>query len=116
MEVKLDQTMLDQFRMLERAGKPGILAQMIGLFIKGSADQIAALLAASDAGDGERLRIASHTLKSNAASFGASDLAELCREIELAARAGEARLDGARRERLMMLHRASCAALSSEIA
>lgn len=115
-DVVINQAMLDQFRMLERAGKPGILAQMIGMFVKGSGDQIAALLAASDAGDVEKLRVTSHTLKSNAASFGASDLADLCRDIETDARMGVGRLDPDRRMRLLGLHAASCAALQREIA
>jgi HPt (histidine-containing phosphotransfer) domain-containing protein len=116
MDVQLNQTMLDQFRILERAGKPGILAQMIGLFVKGSGDQIAALLAASDADDAERLRVTSHTLKSNAASFGATDLAELCRDIETDARTGNGRLSDPTKQRLLALHASTCAALSREIA
>jgi HPt (histidine-containing phosphotransfer) domain-containing protein len=115
-DVTINQAMLDQFRMLERAGKTGILAQMIGLFLKGSGEQVAALLAAAEAEDAERLRVASHTLKSNAASFGATELAELCREIETAARAGQSRIDGDLRQRLVGLHAASCAALRREIA
>ncbi|HWT15700.1 MAG TPA: Hpt domain-containing protein [Patescibacteria group bacterium] len=101
--------------MLERAGKPGILAQMIAMFIKGSADQISSLLAASDAGDVEKLRVTSHTLKSNAASFGASALADLCRDIETDARSGTGRLAESRRLQLLALHAASCAALQREI-
>lgn len=93
--VQIDQSMLDQFRMLERAGKPGVLKQMIGMFLKGSAEQVAAIIAASAAADGEKLRVTSHTLKSNAASFGATALAELCREIEYAAKAGYANAGGA---------------------
>lgn len=116
MDVQLNQSMLDQFRLLERAGKPGILAQMIGLFVKGSADQIAALIAASDAGDAEKLRLTSHTLKSNAASFGANDLAECCRDIEADARTGLAQLGADRRARLLALHAATCAALNRELA
>lgn len=115
-DVTINQAMLDQFRMLERAGKPGILAQMIGMFVKGSTDQIAVLLAAGDAGDAEKLRVASHTLKSNAGSFGATELAELCRDIETDARTGRGQLDADRRARLLTLHAATCAALQREIA
>lgn len=115
-DVTINQAMLDQFRMLERAGKTGILAQMIGLFLKGSGEQVAALLAAADAGDAERLRVTSHTLKSNAASFGATELAEVCRDIETVARTGQSRLDDATRQRLLGLHAASCDALRREIA
>ena len=116
MDVQLNQAMLDQFRMLERAGKPGILAQMIGMFVRGSGDQVSALLAASDAGDAERLRVTSHTLKSNAASFGATDLADLCRDIETAARTGQGRMDADTKTRLLALHAATCDALGRQIA
>ncbi|MBK6435363.1 MAG: Hpt domain-containing protein [Rhodanobacteraceae bacterium] len=115
-DVVINQAMLDQLRMLERAGKSGIFAQMIGMFVKGSGDQIAAVLAASDAGDTEKLRVASHTLKSNAASFGADDLAALCRDIETDARTGVGSLHPDRRMRLIDVHAASCAALQREIA
>lgn len=113
--VQIDQSMLDQFRMLERAGKPGILAQMIGMFLKGSAEQITAISAASAAADGEKLRVTSHTLKSNAASFGATALAELCREIEYAAKAGTTTLAAQSLAQLETVHQASCEALRREI-
>ncbi|MBI2396517.1 MAG: Hpt domain-containing protein [Xanthomonadales bacterium] len=113
--VQIDQSMLEQFRMLERAGKPGVLKQMVGMFLKGSAEQIAAIAAASAAADGEKLRVASHTLKSNAASFGATALAESCREIEYAAKAGTCTLAADALERLRALHQASCTALQRAI-
>ena len=40
-------------------------------------------------GDAEEVRRAAHTLKSNAATFGAGDLAEWSRELEAAAREGD---------------------------
>ena len=39
--------------------------------------------------DGNVVRRAAHTLKSNAATFGATDLFALCAELEMRARAGE---------------------------
>ena len=113
--VVIDQRMLDQFRVLERAGRPGALAQMIGLFLKSSGEQIAAIVAASATGNAEKLRVTSHTLKSNAGSFGATALADFCRDIETDARTGVATLDATRLATLQTLHQASCAALSREI-
>jgi HPt (histidine-containing phosphotransfer) domain-containing protein len=113
--IELDQRMLDQFRLLERSGRPGMLAQMIGMFVRNSADQIAAIAAASDAGDVEKLRVTSHTLKSTAASFGATALSEACRNIEHAAKAGTATLAAEQIAALIELHRLSCAALQREI-
>ena len=48
-----------------------------------------ALGAASADGDREQLRRVAHTLKSNAATFGAERLALACEELERAARNGE---------------------------
>lgn len=114
-DVVIDQRMLEQFRMLERAGKPGILVQMVAMFLKGSADQIVAIQAASAAGDAEKLRVTSHTLKSNAASFGATALAEMCREIEADARTGIGSLSAQRVSDLLSVHRSSCEALQREL-
>jgi len=115
-EVELDQRMLDQFRLLERSGRPGALAQMVRMFLGSSVAQIAAIEAASGAGDAEKLRVTSHTLKSNAASFGATALATICFEIETAARTGTGSLSAEALEWLRTTHRATCAALEREIA
>lgn len=113
--VQLDQRMLDQFRMLESAGRPGMLAQMIGMFLRGSADQIAAIVAAGKAGDAEKLRVTSHTMKSNAASFGATALADACKDIEYAARNGRGILASEDIANLSALHQRTCEALQREI-
>jgi CheY-like chemotaxis protein len=47
------------------------------------------LRAAAESGDGEALRRAAHTLKSNAATFGATALASLCAELEARAHQGD---------------------------
>jgi HPt (histidine-containing phosphotransfer) domain-containing protein len=44
---------------------------------------------AAGAGEADALRRHAHTLKSNAASFGATELSELCAALEARARAGE---------------------------
>jgi HPt (histidine-containing phosphotransfer) domain-containing protein len=113
-DVTLDQRMLDQLRMLERAGKVGVFRQMVGMFQRSSAEQVAGILAASADGDAERLRVGSHTLKSNAASFGATALSELCRDIEYAAKAGTGRLTPEQAAELRRLQQASSIALDRE--
>ena len=47
------------------------------------------LLAALRGSDADEVRRCAHTLKSNAATFGATRLSELCRELELLAKAGD---------------------------
>jgi CheY-like chemotaxis protein len=69
------------------------VAALIETFLDHVPDQIARLSAASERGETGDMRREAHTLKSNAASFGALRLAELCRELETAAKNGT--LDGA---------------------
>jgi HPt (histidine-containing phosphotransfer) domain-containing protein len=50
---------------------------------------LATLRSSLDDGNGEELRRAAHTLKSNGATLGAKEFAELCRTLEQRAKAGE---------------------------
>jgi two-component system, sensor histidine kinase and response regulator len=67
--------------------------ELIDAFLEDAPTQLTALRSALEQGDAETARRAAHTLKSNAATFGASSLADVCRELEAAAARGE--LDGA---------------------
>ena len=69
------------------------VAALIETFLDHVPGQIATLSAASKRGETDDVRREAHALKSNAASFGAPRLAELCRELETAAKNGA--LDGA---------------------
>jgi PAS domain S-box-containing protein len=71
----------------------GSVAALIETFLGHVPDQIATLSTASARGEADAVRRGAHTLKSNAASFGALRLTELCRELEAVAKAGA--LDGA---------------------
>lgn len=73
----------------ETVGDREFVAELIGDFLDGLPAQLAALRAASDGGDQEQLHRIAHTLKSNAATFGAESFARACRELEQAARGGE---------------------------
>jgi HPt (histidine-containing phosphotransfer) domain-containing protein len=67
--------------------------ELIDAFLEDAPAQLAALRSALKQGDAEEARRAAHTLKSNSATFGASSLMEVSRELEAAAARGE--LDGA---------------------
>jgi HPt (histidine-containing phosphotransfer) domain-containing protein len=58
------------------------------LYFQSAADLIARVRAGLAAGDHEAVRIAAHTLKSSSANLGAGALAEMCKQLEVAARAG----------------------------
>jgi HPt (histidine-containing phosphotransfer) domain-containing protein len=73
----------------ETVGDREFVAELIGDFLEGLPAQLAALREASSNGGAEELHRVAHTLKSNAATFGAEGLAEACRELEQAARGAE---------------------------
>jgi CheY-like chemotaxis protein len=65
------------------------LAGLVASFLDNGAVLIAKMAEAAGAGDAEALRRHAHTLKSNAASFGATELAEHCAALEAQARADD---------------------------
>jgi CheY-like chemotaxis protein len=65
------------------------LARLVASFLDNGAVLLAEMTTAAGAGDATVLRRHAHTLKSNAASFGATELAQHCAALEGAARAGE---------------------------
>jgi HPt (histidine-containing phosphotransfer) domain-containing protein len=73
----------------ETVGDREFVAELIGDFLEGLPAQLGTLREASAAGDAEELHRVAHTLKSNAATFGAKALAEACRQLEQAARTTE---------------------------
>ncbi len=66
-------------------GDPSFAAELLGDFLDALPDQLAALRTATETGDLEQLHRGAHTLRSNAATFGATDLAVACRALEQAA-------------------------------
>ncbi len=74
-------------------GDPAFLAELIDSYVEDTPRLLAAIRRAVDAGDGESLHRAAHTLKSNSATFGALTLAALCRDLEGQGKTGM--LDGA---------------------
>jgi HPt (histidine-containing phosphotransfer) domain-containing protein len=73
----------------ETVGDREFVAELIGDFLAALPTQLAALREACAEGDLEQLHRGAHTLKSNAATFGAEEFARACRELEQAARARE---------------------------
>lgn len=69
-------------------GDHEFLGELIDTFVVDAPVQVASMRAALVGGSTERLARAAHTLKSSAATFGATDLADLCRALESRARDG----------------------------
>ena len=80
-------------RNLRDLGGDEFLGEVIDAFLADAPQLVATLRRALDEGSSEELRRAAHTLKSNGATLGATEFAELCRTLEARAKAGE--LDGA---------------------
>jgi GAF domain-containing protein/CheY-like chemotaxis protein/HPt (histidine-containing phosphotransfer) domain-containing protein len=69
------------------------VAELLSTFVEDSRELVGTMRRALGAMDTEAFRRAAHSLKSNAASFGATTLSDLARDLEALARSGS--LDGA---------------------
>ena len=65
------------------------MADLIAQFLRDAPGLVTAIREGQAAGDADGVRRAAHTLKSNAATFGATDLAERSRRLEHAAADGD---------------------------
>ncbi len=85
---QLDPLAIEQIRMLEQRGQKGLVAKVIQLFLSETPTLVDRIVQSITDTDSNRLRIASHTLKSSALSLGANKLGEICVEFEAIGRAG----------------------------
>ena len=85
----LDQGALGRIRALHRPGGPNLLAKVLGLYASSSLSLTDALRTAALSQDLEGLRQAAHALKSSSANVGALAFAELCKNVEQSAAAGQ---------------------------
>ena len=70
-------------------GDAGALAEVTEAFLEEAPQRIAEVVQGVAEGDARLAGRAAHTLKSNALTFGAARLAELSRQLEESARAGD---------------------------
>jgi CheY-like chemotaxis protein len=85
----LDRQTLDRIRAMSRPGGPDLLVRVVDLYVSSSSALIDTMLAASRLEDATTLAHAAHGLKSSSANVGALALAELCANVEAAAREGQ---------------------------
>jgi GAF domain-containing protein/CheY-like chemotaxis protein/HPt (histidine-containing phosphotransfer) domain-containing protein len=77
------------FRLAESmGGDDAFVTELIEQFVTDSPALVAAARRGLEAGDADEVRRAAHTLKSNAATFGANELADRSSRLEAAAKAG----------------------------
>jgi HPt (histidine-containing phosphotransfer) domain-containing protein len=65
------------------------LVELVDSFVDEAPERLAELRRGAEQGDAALLGRAAHTLKSDGSTFGAVELASLCRRLEVAARANE---------------------------
>jgi CheY-like chemotaxis protein/HPt (histidine-containing phosphotransfer) domain-containing protein len=82
----IDTAALDNLREL---GGDDFVAEVIDTFLADAPALLQTMRRSLDEGNAEELRRAAHTLKSNGATLGAGDFADLCRELEERAKSGE---------------------------
>jgi PAS domain S-box-containing protein len=82
----IDPSVID--RLVSTFGGSHAVAELIDTFLEHGPQQLEELRGTVGRGDPEGARRAAHTLKSNAAAFGATDLADLARDLEAKAASG----------------------------
>jgi HPt (histidine-containing phosphotransfer) domain-containing protein len=88
-EMAIDRKALDAIRALASDTAPDLLEQVVRLYFESALELLGTLRAGMAANDQEAVRGAAHSLKSSSANLGANRLADLCKQLEFAARAGE---------------------------
>ena len=87
-DVVLNTRALDNIRALDPDGTEGVLAEAIGIYLDDAPQQLVALRDAVLAGDLPAAVRLAHALKSASHNVGASQLGELCRQIEQLGKSG----------------------------
>ena len=77
---------LNTFNILKESTGEDFIAELIDAFFADTLTQMSDMKSAMAANDSETFRRAAHSLKSNAATFGATDLQALARELEMMGR------------------------------
>jgi len=100
----LDQRTLGSIRALHQSGSPDLFARVVDIYTSNSRGLADALRTAAATGDAPSMMHAAHQLKSSSAHVGAMLLAELCKELELAAAGGKIEAACALIDRLLEEH------------
>jgi HPt (histidine-containing phosphotransfer) domain-containing protein len=80
----LDQQALNELRELDPDGSSGLLAQVIGAYLKDAPEQVQKISDALAAQDVDALVLHAHSLRSASGSLGATRVAEVAGDIETA--------------------------------
>lgn len=75
----------EELRQLADSGETGLVAEVLAVFQSDTAERVAAIRAAADAGNRVELRKQGHALKGSSGQVGAAALAGLCKSLEASA-------------------------------
>jgi len=97
---KMDATVINRaiYAALEESVGGEFITVMVDAFLEETTQLLDALKQSLSTGDADAFRRAAHSMKSNAATFGALQLSEQARELEAIARAGKMSEIGSRLE------------------
>jgi two-component system, sensor histidine kinase and response regulator len=84
----IDRVVLDRIRAIEAQGSARLLETVVTYYVKESPGIFTSLLTAVEANDAGAMQELAHSLKSASANIGAKKMADLCKEMEAAARNG----------------------------
>jgi signal transduction histidine kinase/ligand-binding sensor domain-containing protein/CheY-like chemotaxis protein len=103
-ELLLDRATLDALRALPRSGPKDMLSHIGEIYLSDSSRLVEAIEQALHAGEAPSLARAAHAWRSYNGNVGAHTLAQLCRELESFARAGDLAAAAGTFERIQVLH------------
>jgi HPt (histidine-containing phosphotransfer) domain-containing protein len=110
----IDMAALEAIRTLGGTQTPDLLEQIIRLYLDSAPQLISSIRDGLAAADNDKVRMAAHTLKSSSANLGAGRLAEVCKKLELAARAHAIPSDAPQLTEIEAEYERVCDALQSE--
>ncbi|MEA2828157.1 MAG: hypothetical protein QOG43_2596 [Actinomycetota bacterium] len=87
--VVLDPAAIDRLVLAFGHEGRGVVAELVATFLAEAPSRLDALRRGVASGDPREVHRAAHTLKSGAATLGASELAAVCREVEALGGAGD---------------------------
>lgn len=82
----VDPAALENIRMLDRPGKPDLLAAILAMYLKTTPDDVAAIGTAVETGDLADVNRRAHKLKGSSRMVGARRVGDILAAIEIAAR------------------------------
>jgi len=112
----LDQDVLNQLRELQDADDPDLLSRVMQIYLVESPKLVDRIRHAAQAGDAMEMSRCAHSLKSSSANVGATGLAALCAQLQVAGHDGDLERSRALLARIEAAHVRVQAALRAEVA